>query len=127
LVLFYLTIIFNVTIPPAGQYLFKRRYRRNITIFILAIIPLYYLINCWKIDYVLLFFSTPLLNSLWYLLIRFFYIKDLKREPVIPGRGGGYDFDEKRYPGAADYLFMMLVLFLPLIVIVYSMTKAFPN
>ena len=123
----YLTLICNIIIPSFGRIIFKHKKRKNVLFVILAIIPIIYLIIYRDLGYGLLFVLSPLLSSLWYLTVRYFYMNDLKREPILPKRTGNFDFEEKRFIDNADFLFILLVMIIPIFFTVFIMSKAFPN
>ena len=123
----YITLFLNIVIPSFGRTIFRYNKRKNVLFIILTIVPIIYLIIYKDFGYGLLFVLSPLLSSLWYLTVRYFYIRDLKREPILPKKTGNFDFEEKRYIDNADFLFMLLVMIIPIFFTVFIMSKAFPN
>lgn len=95
-----------------ADYLYSDKKRRNIILTVSGIIAILSVIFNNKIRN-FGFFFTPLIFSLEYILIRNIYVSELKREPVIPNRFGFFNYEYNRYPDGADFLFMVIVLFIP--------------
>lgn len=110
-----MSFLLSMILYALGGYLYSNKNRRNVTFAISLLIPvIFIIIYKEKTQYFGAFF-TPLIFSLVYVIIKNIYISELRREPVIPNRFGFIDYEHNRYADGADFLFMILVVFIPIV------------